>query len=178
MVAPAGPLPPALRQMEADVPFQRRFWRAQRVGWAAMALVVLAALLGLTGGDGWLARAEAESGDGALRLTYPRLQRLEAPVVLEAVLAAPAGADQRPVELFLDDGFLRTWRIDEMQPGPERATAEPGGGLRLVLERHGDDAGPLNLRIRASVQGGVGMRRALVALGDGPPVPLVAWTWP
>jgi hypothetical protein len=64
-------LPPALREVEAQIGFQRRLWRAERIGWGCMALLVLAALAGLTGGGGPLSRATGAAPEGSLALGDP-----------------------------------------------------------------------------------------------------------
>ena len=51
-----------------DLDFQRREWAVQRVGWGAMALVILAALLGLFGSSGPLSRAATNAADDLVRL--------------------------------------------------------------------------------------------------------------
>jgi hypothetical protein len=61
-------------EVNADIEFQRRVWRVQRIGWLIIAAVIVAALLGVFGG-GPLSRA-AVQGDG-LRLEYERFARLQ-----------------------------------------------------------------------------------------------------
>ena len=52
-------------QIEQDMGFQRTEWVVQRAGWVGMALLILAALVGLLG-RGPLSAAVARAGDGAL----------------------------------------------------------------------------------------------------------------
>lgn len=48
--------------LESDRPFQVKFWRFQRVAWMVLALVLLTALLGLTGKGGPFARQRGRPG--------------------------------------------------------------------------------------------------------------------
>jgi hypothetical protein len=62
-------------QIDEDLAFQRREWKIQRVGWGAMALVIIAALLGVFG-TGPLSNATLERE--GLRLEYERFCRFAA----------------------------------------------------------------------------------------------------
>lgn len=49
-------------EVGADRPFQERLWFWERVGWAAMLLLVVAALAGLTGTTGPASWGKVEAG--------------------------------------------------------------------------------------------------------------------
>ena len=100
--------------------FQRNNWRAERVGWAALAAVVLAALLGLFG-DGVLSNDEAASADGMLTVAYRRFLRAESPAKLE-VTAAQALADGGRLAIRLDAAWLARFEIVAIEPEPESTT--------------------------------------------------------
>lgn len=59
--------------VDDDRAFQEKFWTFQRVAWALMALILLAALAGTTGSGGPLAHAEASGPGGSIE--YPRIAR-------------------------------------------------------------------------------------------------------
>ena len=103
--------------------FQRNNWRAERVGWAALAAVVLAALLGLFG-DGVLSNDEAASADGMLTVAYRRFLRAESPAKLE-VTAAQALADGGRLAIRLDAAWLARFEIVAIEPEPESTTLAP-----------------------------------------------------
>jgi hypothetical protein len=140
-------LPPEIARIEAGIGLQRRLWLAERLGWAAMALLVALALLGLTGGEGPAAVARAEAQ--ALTLHYARIQRAGAPALFLAEIAAEPGAVE--ARLRLDPAFLEGWRIREVQPPPVSASAGPAGVV-LAFRREVPDA-PLQVRLRTEVEG-------------------------
>ena len=58
--------------------FQKRFWRAQRIGWGVLTVALLAALLGVFG-SGPLSHTTVSDASGRLTITYERFARLLAP---------------------------------------------------------------------------------------------------
>ena len=62
-------------EVDEDLPFQRRAWVAQRIGWVLMALFVLAAAVGLLGA-GPLSHARIDV-PGLMTLEYERFARFE-----------------------------------------------------------------------------------------------------
>ncbi|MBW8268947.1 hypothetical protein [Caldovatus aquaticus] len=168
--------PADIRRIEDRLPFQRRTWRIQRIGWAAMALVVLAALSGATGRGGPLAEAETVTPDGALRIRYERMQRLGAPTLLR--LEARAGAANRDgaIELRLDPAFLRDWRLRPGVPVPEAAAAGPDG-LRLRF-RAAPGAARVAVMLELMPERAFLVARPAIALGDGPPARPLILVWP
>ena len=66
---PSGP-----RELDRHLPFQRREWRAQQIGWIALGLFLAAALAGLFGG-GPLSSARASDPGGGLTVDYQRFVR-------------------------------------------------------------------------------------------------------
>lgn len=114
-------------QIEQDLEHQRRAWRWRRVGWAAIALVLLAALAGLFGPPGPLSRATAGEPGSALWVEHPRFVRMSHPAQMRVHLRT---ADPAP-RLWLDERLLESLDVDHMTPQPESATAAPG---RVVFE--------------------------------------------
>ena len=72
--------PPDIELAE-DMEFQRKNWRAERIGWAVLAFILLAAALGLFG-QGPLGGTVVAAGDDSLSLTYERFWRLSSPTRL------------------------------------------------------------------------------------------------
>lgn len=109
-------------EVAQDLEFQRREWRVQRIAWAAMALVLLAGLVGLLGSDP-LAHASAEA-DG-LTVQYARIVRDHAPFELQFRLA-PGTADSGQVDLWIDRALLSKAEIQRIVPQPdsERSDAD------------------------------------------------------
>lgn len=104
----------------------RSMARVQRLAWAVLALLVLAVLLGLFGGQGPLSATQARTPDGALELRYERLTRLSAPATLD-IRIAPAYVRSERIRLELDREYARTARIEHIAPEPLRVQSGPQG---------------------------------------------------
>jgi len=107
-------------QIDEDLKFQRREWKIQRVGWLAMALVIIAALLGVFG-TGPLSSATIE-GEG-LRLEHERLCRLQRGTQLRFTI----GETGDPVRLLIGGEYLDSVMIDRITPEPAKAEAVSDG---------------------------------------------------
>jgi hypothetical protein len=100
------PPPPEIRRIEEQMGFQRRFWAVERIGWLAMAGLIVAALLGLSGAGGPIASAQRQV-DG-VSVGWPRFQRLGRAAAVRVVLppgmaTAPAPALHAPAPWRLRD---------------------------------------------------------------------------
>jgi hypothetical protein len=135
-----GPAPGL--DLELDMGFERRSWAFQRIGWALMAVVVIAALLGAFG-TGPMSRAEVRSGP--IRLEYPRFARVNAPAAMKIEVEVPARPDD-PVTLWFDDALLDRVRIESVTPQPAVETMRNG---RIVYVFPPSAAGE---RFRATVR--------------------------
>lgn len=105
-----------VEEMRSDGPrlddgFHERQWRVQRIGWAVMAALLLAALAGLMG-NGPLARAEAASS--SLRLAYQRVERLGARTSIEWELMD--SGSRRDLALWLNREYLEAFEITGIVP--------------------------------------------------------------
>lgn len=169
MVEVAG-LPPDLRRMEGDMPFQRRFWRMQRLAWVAMASLVLAALAGGFGGGGPL--AEGVHRQAGVEIAWSRIQRLGAVTPMRVQLAGMT--DGEAAALRFEPGFLAEWRLRGMLPAPRAADAG-AAGLRLVPASAGDGGAAVVLRVEPI--GWPGFRRLRVQAG-GQAFDLFVLVWP
>ncbi|HEU4742787.1 MAG TPA: hypothetical protein VFS50_14435 [Meiothermus sp.] len=112
-----------VRELEdpAKLEFQRRQWRAQRVAWGILVVLVLAALLGLFG-PGVLSGVETATGDGALRAEYHRFVRYEDPTRLELQVRPTGGEELR---IWLSREYVQGSGIQQVVPQPESVEAGP-----------------------------------------------------
>jgi hypothetical protein len=110
-----------------DMAQQCREWRTERIGWVIMALLVLAALLGLFA-RGPLSESTIASSDGALRVDYERFGHKTARTQFVITLAR-APQDTR---IRLSPSFLQTYDIEVLYPVPLRS-ASGAAGLELVF---------------------------------------------
>lgn len=106
-------------QIAENRTFQDRFWRAQRIAWAGFALILLLALLGVTGSGGPYSRLKIAFEDGSVEI--PRFSRWQASDHLSALL--PPGDGNR--RLTIGSEFLRTFQVEDIEPQP--LFAEVGG---------------------------------------------------
>lgn len=109
-------------QVGEDRAWQEKFWTAQRVGWIAMTVFILAALLGVTGKGGPVASASARSGDASI--DYPRITRWQSDE--EISLRLPGSASGR-VEVLLSPEFSRLFSIKSIVPEPSSSETTASG---------------------------------------------------
>lgn|SRR6185503_3805620 len=93
-------------------------WIFERVGWSAMAAVLIAAAAGLFG-NGWLSGREVDAG-GVLTAKYPSFCRAHAPLEL-AVEWLPR---QEQAALWISRSYLDGFEIAEIRPTPSGVTVD------------------------------------------------------
>lgn len=143
-------------QLQLDPEFQRREWRFRRVGWIAMALLLVLSILGLFG-SGVLSDTSARTA--GLEIRYPRFTRWRAPDDFEVVLTdlRAAGA-----EFWIAAEYLDGMDIDHVAPEPLRWVARDGrihyefaaSGPDLRIRFHCTPTRPGCKRLRIGVAGG------------------------
>jgi hypothetical protein len=109
--------------IDEDMPFQRREWAIQRVGWVVILFVLIAGLLGALGGNGWLSHGEAKAG--SLALEYERFTRQRRPTSLQ-VRVDPSSMVAGQVPLWLDQAFLDRIDVERIEPEPVETRAGAG----------------------------------------------------
>ncbi len=102
-------------EIDQDLEFQQRMWRAERIGWAVMAILLLCAALGMFG-HGALSRTMALKGD-LLTVEYQRFGRYQAPMEMRVYLSAGSSQDH-PLFFQLDRVFLMNVQITSIFPKP------------------------------------------------------------
>jgi hypothetical protein len=105
-------------QVEEDLAFQQSDWRVQRVGWAVLALVIVAALAGLLG-PGPLSSATAGGGDAPL-VEYERFVRHGGQTDLTIRIDA---RDAGPVRVAISREYLAAVQLRQILPAPRAAQA-------------------------------------------------------
>jgi hypothetical protein len=118
-------VPPDL-QLDEDLDFQRREWRASKILWIVVLAIMTATALGVFG-SGALSSGERRTPDGALAIEYQRFTRFGASSRLSVSLATTPGS---PVELSLSSAYLDAMSIVAIVPQP--IAQEPAdGGVRF-----------------------------------------------
>ena len=103
--------------IDQDLEFQRRDWTFERIGWLAMLLVIVAALVGFLG-DGPVSRAQARASDQSIRVEYGRFARRGAMTELTVVVRRDSSSNA--VTLWVSDTFLRGVHVKGIEPDPVR----------------------------------------------------------
>jgi hypothetical protein len=150
------------------MPFQRRFWILQRIGWCLLAAIPLLALSGLFGNGPLSNRSIA---DGQQSIEYERFQRVTRLARLVAHLAPAQAAERR---LHLNSAFQRNYEITSILPQPLRSIAG-ANGLELIFA--GAQSGGLDVVIWAHPRA-YGTLQLEARLDDGRPLAFSALVYP
>lgn len=103
-------------ELEQDLQYQQQSWVFQRIGWAAMSLIALAALLGLTG-EGWLSQAKARQPGNPLWLEYERFGRFHSSVQLRIHIDKALPSNQ--IRIGISRKYLEGVQIQQVTPEPD-----------------------------------------------------------
>lgn len=122
-------------QLDEHRPFQERFWVVERVAWVAFGLLLVAAILGLTGSGGPLSRSIHQVAGGTIE--FPVIARWQTGDEL-VVRFAPAEADSR--RLTLSPEFADSFQINVIQPAPEQSLVSATGTVLTFAAEPGTQA--------------------------------------
>jgi hypothetical protein len=111
----------------ADLKFQRRWWRFERVIWVLFTLVVILDLAGAFG-RGYLANGHARTSDGSLDVHYERIERFSTPSILR-VEFGPGAIDKDKVRLWVSDSLVKALGTQRVIPQPSDSVLGNGGIL-------------------------------------------------
>jgi hypothetical protein len=108
-------------EISQDLKHSRLEWRIERIGWVVMAVIIVAALIGLLG-PGPLSSSTVGKGS-ALSGEYERFIRYQAPQLLR-LHVRPKGTDSL-VHLRLSRAFVDKVEMMHINPDPVDIKAEP-----------------------------------------------------
>lgn len=117
-------------EIDQDLQFQEKEWRAERIGWVVMALIVLLGLLGLFS-RGPLSGSTARSSGGQVEVEYERFLRDRSPVELLLRMPEPRAQGEQ-ISLWVDKQYLQDFEIRDISPSPEQ-TIEAGDRLVYIF---------------------------------------------
>ena len=157
-----------------DIEFQRKEWRAQRIGWVVMALIVIGAMVGVLGNSGPVARASRTAGDGSFEVHYYRLERHHGPGEL-SVEVAPEAVQDGEVRLWLDRDFVVRAEIQRVVPEPDRVAIEPDRVIYVFAA--GEQPGPLTIAFSYE-HDGYWLEQGRLGLVDGETVEFSLFLFP
>ena len=127
-----------------DLRFQHRVWAAERIGWAVLLIVVIAALLGGFS-SGLLSNASVATPDRALEVDYERFARKTA----RSHFTIQVRRSAQETRLQLSPDFIAFYDIEVLYPQPLRSTAGASGlDLLFASTAAGDLAVHLAARAR------------------------------
>jgi len=165
-----GPL--TVRDID-DIGFQRKEWTAQRVGWALLFLLVLAALAGVFGA-GPLSETTASAEDGTVEVEYERFIRHVGTTTM-TVAFGPGTVENGKAQLYISRDLATGWRIENVSPAP---STESSSDKWLIYEFDvlGDTPPEVKLLYRGD---GFGRHTGALHAGTGTgPVRLWQWIYP
>lgn len=109
--------------LRENLEFHNRTWAFQRVGWTAVALLLVAALVGLTG-EGPLSAAMAVDEATGFEVEYFRFVRHGAPDQLKMRVPAEA-VDDSEARIELDREYIEALTLEAIMPEPASVEAMP-----------------------------------------------------
>jgi hypothetical protein len=148
-------------ELNDDPVFDRRQGRVQRVGWALLALVLVAALAGVFG-SGPVSSGSAASDDGRLEVGFDRFVRRGGENALDLTLD-PALAEAGEIEVAISATWLDGIDVEAVSPEPTDVRTE--GDRQVYVFAVAGDA-PLVVTLSYSSQV-VGRSEATVTAGPG-----------
>jgi hypothetical protein len=109
-----------LAEYQAEETFHRREWHAQRIGWACLALLLMAGGVGLFG-NGALAHRTISTHEGELQID--RFARRDAPTLWVIKLGADAVPEGIDFKLRISSALLQRVKIEAITPAPRDQAA-------------------------------------------------------
>jgi hypothetical protein len=160
-------------QIDADLAYQRRTWRMQRIGWFVFVLLVVAGLTGIFG-SGPLSRTVAGGPTEGLSIDYERFARLHAPTTfIIRVDRRLARGDEIVVALSGD--AVRGLELPATTPPVEGAGVAPGAILlRFKADRQ---PGELTIVLHAKPRR-IGRLSSQLGVPGGPAHTIRQWIYP
>lgn len=150
-------------EINQDLKFEKRSWKAERIAWAIGLLILLAALLGFLG-PGPLGKATAASSDKSISLDYYRMERYSAPVELRVDVDGKLAKDGE-LRLWIHRRFVESIEIKHIDPKPDSVEIS---GERFVYVFKAADA-PAILKIFFHIEPNkFGKTQAQLGVVNGP----------
>jgi hypothetical protein len=166
---------PSGLQINEEPHFQERIWRIERMGWLAMAAILIAAAIGLFG-HGMLSRAKVEVTDpaqpaGKMMVEYERFGRAHSES--QFVLSGPAATPNKRFSLWLPNDYLQDAELVRITPEPSTQELASNG----VRYHFPVQDGPQTVILRFKPERS-GRLSGSIRLNDGPPATFDQWIFP
>lgn len=128
-------------QINENTRFQNGFWAAQRLAWFLFGMLLVGAVLGLTGGGGVYSHGTANFDD--FSVNFPAVARRGADDMVQITLSSA----MNEATLHFDSAFLQAFSVQTMTPQPVASVATSTG---VTYHFELDGPGPKTLRIAVS----------------------------
>jgi hypothetical protein len=136
-----------------DPGFSRRSWKFERAGWAGLALLLLAAVLGLLGPGAFSTVTRADDAVG-LSVRFDRFVHFETETTL--VFRVPRSGSGDTVEVWIDDAYQDAVEVEQIHPEPLRAAHDRGRTVYRFAS--GEEGGEVSFKVRPRRAGGISGR--------------------
>jgi hypothetical protein len=113
-------------EINQDLRVQKRMWKIERIGWVAMAIIVLLGAAGLFG-HGPASYTTAGEESGPLQIEYERFGRHQSQSRLS--LHVHTLPTEGPVSFWINSAYLKNIEIQDMTPLPLKTTITGDGVL-------------------------------------------------
>jgi hypothetical protein len=148
-------------EIEEDLAFQQKEWRAQRIGFTLLVSFVLAAFLGVTGVGGPLSKGTAGQETGPVYVEFERFVRRGAVSTITLHLHSAPGA----VRFWVSAPYFEHVRVEGVAPQPQLVSVESNRHVYTIHTGSHDVTVTLDVEHQS-----VGKVDAAVGLVDGPSV--------
>lgn len=160
-------------QIDADLAFQARTWRAQRVGWGIFAVLIIGGLSGLFG-SGPLSRSSVGSPGDGFAADYDRLARAHASTTLVMHIDRRLSRNDE-IGLVLSGDAVRAIEFESTTPPADGASLNPAGAvLRFRTDRQ---PGELMVVLHAKPRQ-MGALTSRIGVQGGPVHEIRQWVYP
>jgi hypothetical protein len=169
----SGTAPTDELHVSADLAYQQRTWRVQRVSWVVMLGILAAAALGVFGSGALSTATEGSKADG-LWVEYDRFVRRQAPSELIVHLDRKQITGEQ-VHVVLRGGYPRSMQVESVLPQPSGGGPSADGAvLRFDVNGH---TGQLQIVFHFKLAT-LGPVRGEVGVQGGPTVKITHWVYP
>jgi hypothetical protein len=111
----------------ADLDFQRRWWRGERVIWIIFAAILVSDVLGCFG-RGPLAKAHLRARDASMEVDLERIERFGTPSVMN-IRFGPAAIHDGQVRLWVSESLIKSLGNQRVVPQPATSVLSEQGIL-------------------------------------------------
>ena len=103
-------------ELDQDLPFQKKWWKREKIAWWIMILIVIAALSGLTG-NGILSRGIAGNKTDKIWIEFHRFLRNKSGSIIHVHINEQENNNK--IELLINRDYAKNIRIEQVIPESE-----------------------------------------------------------